>query len=152
MKNGFIRRLLAATCGVLLLSTVFAQAAGQKVLSGHVPAVTAHLTALSNLAGSTRLNLAIGLPLRNQDALTNLLRQIYDPASPNYHHYLTPEQFTEQFGPTEARLSVRCCFCKAHGLTGDRHILQSCFGGRQRGGDGCSKCLSCDNEGLSTSY
>ncbi len=109
--------MLAATCGVLLLSTVFAQAAGQKVLSGHVPAVTAHLTALNNLAGSTRLNLAIGLPLRNQDALTNLLRQIYDPASPNYHHYLTPEQFTEQFGPTEQDYQSVVAFAKAHGFT-----------------------------------
>ena len=43
------------------------------------------------LPGTTRLNLAIGLPLRNGEALTNLLRQIYDPASAQYHHYLTPE-------------------------------------------------------------
>ena len=104
-------------CGTLLLSAGFAQAAGQKILTGHVPAVTAHLAALSNLAGSTRLNLAIGLPLRNQDALTNLLRQIYDPASPNYHHYLTPEQFTEQFGPTAQDYQAVIAFAKTNGFT-----------------------------------
>ena len=47
------------------------------------------------------MKLAIGLPLRNQEALTNLLQQLYDPSSPNYRHYLTPEEFTAQFGPTE---------------------------------------------------
>ena len=104
-------------CGTLLLSAGFAQAAGQKILTGHVPAVTAHLAALGNLAGSTRLNLAIGLPLRNQDALTNLLRQIYDPASPNYHHYLTPEQFTEQFGPTAQDYQAVIAFAKTNGFT-----------------------------------
>jgi uncharacterized repeat protein (TIGR03803 family) len=63
------------------------------------------------------LNLAIGLPLRNQEALTNRLRQIYDPASPNYRHYLTPEQFTEQFGPTEKDYQAVISFAKANGLT-----------------------------------
>ena len=30
-----------------------------------------------------------------------LLRQLYDPASPNFHQFLTPAEFTAQFGPTE---------------------------------------------------
>src|SRR5581483_8118396 len=33
-------------------------------------------------------------------ALTNLFQQMYDPVSTNFHRYLTPEQFTERFGPT----------------------------------------------------
>ena len=28
------------------------------------------------------------------------MQRLYDPASPDYHHYLTPDQFTERFGPT----------------------------------------------------
>ena len=70
-----------------------------------------------DLAGTNQLNLAIGLPLRNREALTNLLRQIYDPASPNYHHYLTPDQFTEKFGPTEKDYQAVIAFAKANGLT-----------------------------------
>ena len=75
-------------------------AAERQVVHVHLPAAAAHLQPLGAMTGSQQLNLAIGLPLRNQEALTNLLEQIYDPASPNYHHYLTPEQFTERFGPT----------------------------------------------------
>src|SRR6266566_3036034 len=76
-------------------------AADRQVLHGHVPDAIARLAPVERLPASQRIHLAIGLPLRNRSALTNLLQQIYDPASPSFHHYLTPEQFTEQFGPTE---------------------------------------------------
>ena len=49
--------------------------------------------------------------------MTNLLRQIYDPASPNYQHYLTPEEFTAQFGPTEQDYQKVISFAQASGLT-----------------------------------
>jgi Pro-kumamolisin, activation domain/Divergent InlB B-repeat domain len=119
MKNGLIRRLLVATCGALLLSTVFAQAAGLKMLTGHVPAMVARLNLqpLGTLSNSMRLNLTIGLPLHNQEALTNLLQQIYDPASPNYHRYLTPDQFTEMFGPTKDDVQKAVNFAQTNGLT-----------------------------------
>ena len=96
-----------------------AQAAlpGMKTLSGHVPAAVSQLIATGDLSGETNLQLAIGLPLRNQEALTNLLQQIYDPASPNYHHYLTPEDFAAQFGPTEEDYQKVKDFATASGFT-----------------------------------
>jgi uncharacterized repeat protein (TIGR03803 family) len=113
-----VRGHVTAACAILLLLfTTRAQAAGRQVLRGHVPAAVARLSPVGRLPGTNRLNLAIGLPLRNQEALTNLLRQIYDPASPNYRHYLTPEQFTEQFGPTEKDYQAVISFAKANGLT-----------------------------------
>ena len=77
------------------------QNAPEQRLRGHIPAAASRLTPLGRENGSERLRLAIGLPLRNENELTNLLQQIYDPSSPNYHHYLTPEEFTARFGPTE---------------------------------------------------
>ena len=59
------------------------------------------LKPLGRLESSNELTLSIALPLHNRNALTNFLDQIYDPASPQYHHYLTPEQFDARFGPTE---------------------------------------------------
>ncbi len=76
-----------------------------------------HLQPVGQLSGLTILNLAVGLPLRNKEELNNLLQQIYDPASPQYHHYLTPEQFTERFGPTEQDYQALIDFVKANGLT-----------------------------------
>ncbi|HEY4953101.1 MAG TPA: protease pro-enzyme activation domain-containing protein, partial [Verrucomicrobiae bacterium] len=86
-------------------------------MRGHVPAAVARLQAKGVLAATNRLHLAIGLPLRNEAALDDLLGQLYDPASPNYRKYLTPEQFTEQFGPTESDYQKVITFARANGLT-----------------------------------
>lgn len=71
---------------------------------------------LAPMNGTQRLNLAIGLPLRNQPALADLLQQIYDPASPNYRQYLTVEEFTERFGPTAADYQAVIQFAERNGL------------------------------------
>src|SRR5713226_3316232 len=76
-------------------------AAGRHTLPGHVPAATRNLQPTTRLPATTHLNLAIGLPLRNQQALSSLLHDLYDPASPSYHQFLTSQQFAQMFGPTE---------------------------------------------------
>ncbi len=81
-----------------------------------VPAATAALQPLERLAETNRMDLAIELPLRNADELGQLLHQLYDPASPNYHRYLTPEQFTERFGPTEGDYQAIVAFAATNGL------------------------------------
>ena len=75
------------------------------------------LQPLERLAATNRLNLAIGLPGRNPEALTRLLGQLYDPASTNFHQFLTTEQFTESFGPSEQDYQAVIAFANAHGLT-----------------------------------
>jgi uncharacterized repeat protein (TIGR01451 family) len=67
--------------------------------------------------GSDHLKLAIGLPLRNQDELRTLLQELYDPSSPNYHHYLTPEEFTARFGPTEEDYQAVRRYAEDNGFT-----------------------------------
>ncbi len=104
----------AAAAFVLAIA---APAAERQSLRGHVPLAAAHLRPLGRLSGTNHLDLAISLPLRNREALTNLLEQIYNPASPNYHHYLTPEQFAQQFGPTEQDYQAAVAFAKAQGFT-----------------------------------
>jgi hypothetical protein len=104
----------------LLFSAIFPGIAGERqVLHGHVPAAVArfNLQPTGQLPATNNLRLAIGLPLRNQAALADLLQQLYDPASPNYHQYLTLEQFTEQFGPTEQDYQQVIAFAKRNGLT-----------------------------------
>ncbi|HTB19780.1 MAG TPA: protease pro-enzyme activation domain-containing protein, partial [Bryobacteraceae bacterium] len=66
---------------------------------------------------ATRMSFAIGLPLRNPDQLENLLKQVVDPASPNFRKYLTPEQFAERFGPTEEDYQALGAFLEANGLS-----------------------------------
>jgi len=81
-------------------ASMMAQTPQRTLLPSHLPAAVAGLQPLGRLDSSTRLKLSIHLPLHNQDALTNLLEQLYDPASPLYHHYLAPDEFEARFGPT----------------------------------------------------
>ncbi|MGA2248150.1 MAG: immunoglobulin domain-containing protein, partial [Verrucomicrobiota bacterium] len=111
-----LSRGVAFFSGLLLLFTAYARSAEPQVLRGCMPKAVPLLQPTGRLPGTNRLNLAIGLPLRNREALTNLLRQIYDPACPNYRHYLTPGQFTERFGPTEEDYQAVIAFAKANGL------------------------------------
>ncbi len=114
------RRLWVVTVvGVALLfgPSRSSLAAGRQFLHGHIPEAVPHLQPIGRFPGTNRLSLAIGLPLRNQEALNNLLQEIYDPASPNFRRYLTPEQFTEMFGPTEQDYQAVIDFAKTNGLT-----------------------------------
>jgi len=86
-------------------------------MRGQMPPGVGGLQPVGRLDGSSRLNLAIGLPLRNRGTLTHLLHDLYDPASPRFHQYLTARQFAEQFGPTEQDYQAITRFAQAHGLT-----------------------------------
>ena len=119
--TAFMRKILLTISTGLAVSgaavfTSVAQPAG-KALTGHVPAAVSRLQATGRLPATTNLNLAIGLPLRNQAALDSLLQQLYDPASPNYRQFLTPDEFTAQFGPTEQDYQKVVDFAQASGLT-----------------------------------
>ncbi len=93
-----------------------APAAQRQALSDQVPAAVKQLQPLKRLAGTNRLELVIALPLRNREALTGLLQQQYDPASPYYRQYLTPAEFTERFGPSQQDYEAVTAFAKANGL------------------------------------
>ena len=102
-----LAKLPLALAGALLLclAAPAAQTEARRVLNhgaqGYVPSIAAHLAPVAPLAATNRLRLAIGLPLHNQAQLDATLQALMDPTSPQYHHWLTPQQFTEAFGPTE---------------------------------------------------
>ena len=102
--------------GMCLLGAIPGRAAGRQVLHSHWPSAVAHMTPLRHLPSSQHLSLALSLPLRNQQALTDFLRQLSDPSSPNFRHYLTPAQFAERFGPTDSDYQAVIEFARARGL------------------------------------
>jgi subtilase family serine protease len=116
MKHPFAT--LAARWALLSLLVTPALAAERQILHACVPAAVAalNLQPVDRLPGTNRLHIAISLPLRNQALLLKLFREIYDPASTNFHRFLTPEQFTEKFGPSEQDYSAVMEFAKANGL------------------------------------
>jgi uncharacterized repeat protein (TIGR03803 family) len=101
----------------LLLLASTGQSASRKILVGHVPAAASKSQPIDKVPGSKRLDLAISLPLRNSASLADFLQQLYDPSSPNFHQYLTPEQFAQRFGPSEEDYQKVIGFAKQYGLT-----------------------------------
>jgi len=53
-------------------------------------------------------------------ALDTLLEQQQDPASPNFHHWLTPGQFGRQFGPADQDVQSIVAWLNSHGLQVNR--------------------------------
>lgn len=119
MKKVAIRYWLSIAAFLLLQISVTTIVYGQQLLHGTVPANIARLglKPICRLDSTKQLNLAICLPIRNETTLNDLLWQIYDPTSPNYHHYLTVEQFTSEFGPSSQDYQSVIAFAKANGLT-----------------------------------
>jgi hypothetical protein len=109
-------RLVLVLCLALLGPAWPGRAAGLRTLAASVPEAAARAQRLGRLPADKQLRLAIGLPLRQQEALAGLLQRLYDPASPDYHHYLTPEQFTESFGPTREDYQAVIDFAGSNGL------------------------------------
>jgi subtilase family serine protease len=101
-----IRRLstsLLAIAALVSVANVTGYAQSLPLLTHHVREVTLNGEAPSvgRLPGEQGMRLVIVLPLRNQTELDNFLKELYDPASPSYRHYLTVEEFTAKFGPTQ---------------------------------------------------
>jgi subtilase family serine protease len=116
-KSQFMKRfaLITAFC-LTAAATSRATNAGLKTLHGHVPTLPPGLTVKGRLPATNHLRLAIGLPMRDEAGLEDFLRQVYDPASANFHQYLSPEDFTARFGPAAEDYQAVIDFAVTNGL------------------------------------
>jgi len=84
---------------------------------GQTAPLVSHAQLLGAANGGQQLNLSIGLHPRNQQELDNLLRNLYDPSSSLYHRFLTPQEFTDEFGPTVDQQQQVVSYLRSQGLT-----------------------------------
>ncbi|HVU28625.1 MAG TPA: protease pro-enzyme activation domain-containing protein, partial [Verrucomicrobiae bacterium] len=113
------RLIFVANFAVLLVFPVklSAQNSARQFLRDRVATMVRQMQPQGRLSDTQRLDLAIGLPLRNESGFDQLLQEIYDPTSPNFRHYLTPQQFAERFGPSESDYAAVIAFAQTNGLT-----------------------------------
>ncbi len=115
----FAFRYSTVTLSVLTLLCQFLPALGASALRklpGHVPEVVQQIPSIGRLDPSQTIHLAISLPVRNPDQLQQQLSDLYDPASSQFHHYLTPQEFTDRFGPTGQDYQAVKDFVESQGL------------------------------------
>ncbi|MFJ5922769.1 protease pro-enzyme activation domain-containing protein [Kitasatospora sp. NPDC092948] len=72
-----------------------------------------------DLPADRRISVAVSLKLRNTAELDRFLSAVATPGTPEFGHYLTPAQFTERFGPTQADVDQVRAFLTAQGLQVD---------------------------------
>jgi subtilase family serine protease len=99
------------------------ESAPVSVLRGNVHALARPEFDQGPVEGSFRLD-HITLMFKPSDsqqaALDALLGQLQDPSSPNYHRWLTPEQFADRFGLSPNDLAKITSWLQAQGFTIDR--------------------------------
>ncbi len=125
MQRNFVRNVFFVVTSLLLIAVsllamrtvVRADQNQRSLLSGHtVPLIQqAHLMRATD--PTQQLNLSIGLQLRNSSDLDSLLSAIYNPQSPQYHQYLTPDQFNQLFAPTSDQVQQVVSYLQGQGLT-----------------------------------
>jgi Pro-kumamolisin, activation domain/Abnormal spindle-like microcephaly-assoc'd, ASPM-SPD-2-Hydin len=74
------------------------------------------------IAGETQLNrivLVLQRSTEQESALEALMAEQKDPSSPNFHQWLTPEQFGQQYGISDQDLSTITAWLQSHGFTID---------------------------------
>ena len=117
-----IRRLGRSLLRVFVLASVVnivCHAEPRLLLTHHVRGMTLNGQARSveRLPAGQHMRLVLVLPLRNQAALDQFLKDLYDPSSASYRHYLTVEEFAAMFGPTQQDYDAVLRWAEANGFT-----------------------------------
>ena len=116
-----IRRLstfLLTIVALVSVVNVASRAESKPLLTHHVRQVALNgiAPAVGRLPANQSMRLVLVLPLRDREGLDNFLKDVYDPSSPNFRHFLTVEQFTEKFGPTQEDYDSVIRFAEANGF------------------------------------
>jgi len=110
------RRLLlaASLCAIAIpATTLTASASAPRVsVAGLSPVATTD--AVVNKVISTSFDLA--LAQRHSSELTAYITSLSNPASPNYHRYLTPSQYAARYGATAASVAAVRAYFTGFGL------------------------------------
>jgi subtilase family serine protease len=95
------------------------QAQSQPPLTLHVRDVvlSGQAKSVGLLPPTQLMRLVLVLPHSNEAALQNFLQDLYDPSSVSYRQFLTVEEFTSRFGPSQADYDAVVNFAQTHGLT-----------------------------------
>lgn len=115
--TALIALALLATVGGTVSAASSSSPSRRYTLSGHLVPALKHRTSTHITASSHVLQLSIALNLRNQTILNTLLAAQNDPQSALYHQYITPQQFVNQFGPTQATVDSAVAYLRSQGLS-----------------------------------
>ncbi|GAA1965949.1 protease pro-enzyme activation domain-containing protein [Kitasatospora viridis] len=110
--------LSVASLGIQSAQAATPNAATPRViLSNTVTPAVAHSQKQGDVPADQQLSVAVSLKLRNAADLDAFLAKVSDPKSPQYGHYLTPQQFADRYAPSQADTAKVVAYLTSHGLT-----------------------------------
>ncbi|HVU74375.1 MAG TPA: S53 family peptidase [Mycobacteriales bacterium] len=84
-----------------------------------IPAWAGVAPTVGSTAPSSTVRFAVALRFREADAFTAIARQVSDPASPQFRHFLTTAQIEQRFAPTAASAAAVTTWLTSLGATVD---------------------------------
>jgi kumamolisin len=75
---------------------------------------------LTGEAGATPISITIALHLRDLNQAENLLKALHTPGDPQFHQFLTAQQFVARFAPTDVDVAKVMAALGNYGLTVER--------------------------------
>jgi len=113
-----IRRLSTALLTLVALVSIASASQARPALTRHTrdAVLNGQARSLGHLPGNQSMELTLVLPLRNESSLHFFLKDLYNPASPNYRHFLSVENFTTMFGPTQKDYNAAINWAKQNGF------------------------------------
>jgi subtilase family serine protease len=101
----------------LLIGIGFVQSAKAQVISDQTSRLLANAENLGAEDLYKQITVTVWLKHHNQAAFDELVREMYDKSSPNYHHFLTLDQYHANFSPTIQEAALVLEYLTNHNLT-----------------------------------
>ncbi len=125
MKRNIIQTSLVVVAALVVVGTSMVAisasmahaSTGRVTLYAQVAPLTRHAQKISSADPNQPMQLTIGLNTRGGTDIDGFLNALYDPQSPYYHHFLTPDQFTQMFAPTSDQVQQVVTYLQGQGFT-----------------------------------
>jgi len=115
--NRRLRVTVLTIAAILLAGTLSGNAQSLKTRHVRDAVVNGQALLIGRLPDTQQMQLDIVLPLSDPAGLETFLADLYNPASASYRQFLTPQEFTARFGPTQEQYDAVLAYAKANGLT-----------------------------------
>src|SRR6266550_1319711 len=108
-----------AACGALLSLTlpVGAAPADRATLAGSVPSWATSANFKGSATATDSIGFRVYLGWQNQSQVEAIAKAVSDPASASYRQFLTPQQFRQQFAPSQSQVTAAQSWLRGQGFT-----------------------------------
>jgi subtilase family serine protease len=123
LKGDIVIRKLSLSLFTLVVMiasvSINSQAQSRTLLTRHMreAVLNGNAKSVKRLPATQTMHFDVMLALSHQADLENFLQEVYDPSSSSYRHFVTVEEFTARFGPSQADYDAVKALAKASGFT-----------------------------------